>query len=268
MTVYTVIGGGGFVGSQVVAHLRALGHEPFVPARDDPALWDRDLGRIFYCAGLTGDYRTRPFAAVEAHVGLFARLIERARFERVVYLSSTRLYDSQPGDLGREDRPISVDAADPAHLYELSKLLGENLALHQSQGRGVVARLSYIFGWDARAEGFLSEWLRSAAASGNLRIDSSPASARDYIHVADVAVALHALLDSPLNEIVNVARGETIDNARIAELSARHGRTVEFTRTDGPAPGKALDVTRLAMLGAPARPVLPLIEDYLAGLEG
>lgn len=266
MTVYTVIGGSGFVGSQVAAHLRALGHQPFLPARDDPALWDRDLGRIFYCAGLTGDYRTRPFAAVEAHVVLFARLLESARFERIVYLSSTRLYDSQPGALGREDRPISVDAADPAHLYELSKLLGENLALHRSDGRGVVARLSYVFGWDAGAEGFLSDWLRAATANRSLRIDSSPASARDYIHIADVATALHALLDSPLNGIVNVARGETIANAQIAELFARNGRAVAFTRTDGAAPGKTLEVTRLDALGAPARPVLPLIDDYLAGL--
>lgn len=116
MTGYTVIGASGFVGSHVAAHLRGQGIEPFCPVRDDPALWDHDLGRIFYCAGLTGDYRTRPFDTVEAHVGLLARLLEKARFERIVYLSSTRLYDSQPGGEGREEGAIAIDAGDPEHL--------------------------------------------------------------------------------------------------------------------------------------------------------
>lgn len=266
MTRYTVIGAGGFVGSHVVAKLRGEGIDPFVPTRDDPALWDRDLGHVFYCAGLTGDYRTRPFATVEAHVGLLARLLDRARFDRIVYLSSTRLYDSQPDGIGREDRSIPVDPANPEHLYELSKLQGENLTLHRSEGRGVVARLSYVFGWDAAAQGFLSEWLRAAGERGALTIDSAPDNARDYIHVDDVAHALRVLLDSGATEIVNVARGENLGNAEIAEVFARHGREVRFNREAGGTRKISIDATRLAALGATARPVLPLIDGYLAGL--
>lgn len=266
MTIYTVIGAGGFVGTHVVAHLRRAGIEPLLPERDDPRLWNRDLGRIFYCAGLTGDYRTRPFAAVEAHVGLLTRLIEHARYERIVYLSSTRLYDSQAGPIGHEDRPISINAANPEHLYEISKLLGENVTLHRSGGRGVVARLSYVFGWDDGAQGFLSDWLRRMRHERALVVDSSPDGARDYIHVDDVAAALRTLLDSQQNTIVNVARGETISNGRISALVARHGWTVSFQRQDGHAEGKRIDVNRLKMAGFEARPVPNLIEDYLGRL--
>ncbi len=268
MTGYTVIGAGGFVGRHVVALLRAEGIEPFCPVRDDPGLWDRDLGRIFYCAGLTGDYRTRPFATVEAHVALLARLLERARFDRIVYLSSTRLYGSQAGAKGLETLPIEVDAGNAEHLYELSKLLGENLALHRSDGRGVVARLSYVFGWDDGAEGFLSDWLRAARTKRDLSFDSSPGFARDYIHVEDVAAALKLMLDGTATGIVNLARGETIDNASIAVLFAGRGRTVSFTRDGGPANRQGvIDVRRLTALGGEARPVLPLIDAYLAGLD-
>lgn len=267
MSGYTVIGAAGFVGGRVAALLRAAGIEPFCPVRDDPELWNRDLGRIFYCAGLTGDYRTRPFDTIEAHVSLVARVIENARFERIVYLSSTRLYDLLDDGIGREDRAIAVNASNPEHLYELSKLLGENLALHRSGGRGAVARLSYVFGWEEGAQGFLADWLRSARATKTLTLESSPSYARDYIHVDDVARALVALADSRQTGIVNVARGETLSNAEIGVLFKQHGWNVGFAREGGGVKrAGAIDASKLAALGAAARPVLPLIGDYLANL--
>ncbi|MCZ4340488.1 SDR family oxidoreductase [Sphingomonadaceae bacterium G21617-S1] len=267
MSGYTVIGAAGFVGSHVVAHLRARGIEPFCPRRDDPGLWDRDLGHILYCAGLTGDYRTRPFDTIEAHVALPARLIEQARFDRIVYLSSTRLYDLLPDGAGREDRAIPVNANNPEHLYELSKLLGENLTLHRSDGRGVVARLSYVFGWGEAAQGFLANWLHMARDARQLVLDSGPGVARDYIHVEDAAAAAVALADSRQTGIVNVARGETLSNADIGVVFRARGWDIDFTREgSGANRPVAIDTSRLAALGAAARPVLPLIGDYLAGL--
>ena len=47
MSLYTVIGAGGFIGSRVVAQLRGEGVEVYAPARDDETIWARDLGRIF-----------------------------------------------------------------------------------------------------------------------------------------------------------------------------------------------------------------------------
>ncbi len=266
MAGYTVIGAGGFVGSHVVAHLRRAGIEPFIPDRDDPRLWARNLGRIFYCAGLTGDYRTRPFAAVEAHVSLLARLVERADYARIVYLSSTRLYNSQAGPVGREDGLISVDSGNVEHLYELSKLLGENVTLHRSGHRGIVARLSYVFGWDDGAQGFLSDWLRSARHKREITIDSSPEDARDYIYVEDVAAALRILLDGQGNEIVNVASGETTSNRQIADVFARRGWTSHFVQQAGRTSEDRIDVARLKRAGFEARPAVSLIEGYLAGL--
>lgn len=267
MSRYTVIGAGGVIGSRVVAHLRAAGADVYAPGRDDEGIWTRDLGRVFYCAGLTGDYRQRPFAAVEAHVSLLARLLESASFERIVYLSSTRLYDALADGEGREDRPIPLDSADPRHIYELSKALGENLALTQSRGRGAVARIAYVFDWAEGAEGFLSDWLRAARTSRSLRLDSSPSAARDYIHLDDVAGGLRALLDSDGAQIVNLARGEALSNAQIAEVFARAGWVVEFTRpAETAAPAARCDVSRLAALGAPARDVRALIAGYLDGL--
>jgi nucleoside-diphosphate-sugar epimerase len=266
MARYTVIGASGFIGSRLCARLKAEGHEVYAPARDDPDVFQRDLHRVFDCAGLTGDYRQRPFDAVEAHVGLLARLLEHARFERLVYLSSTRLYDATDGGQGREDRSLSLNPNDPRCVYELSKAMGENLTVTQSQGRGVAARLSYVFDWEAGAEGFLSDWLRAARDRRTLEIDSSPDAGRDYIHVDDVIHALRAILDSDQGGIVNVASGETLANRDVAEVFARRGWTVRFTRPSEPIRPTAIDISRLESLGVRPQRTSEVIDGYLAGL--
>lgn len=268
MNRYTVIGSAGFIGSHVVARLRHLGNKPLCLGRDDIEMLEGDLGNIIYCAGLTGDYRTRPFDAIEAHVSKLARLIQGGSFERLVYLSSTRLYDLLPDGVGKEDRAIPVDPYNPEHLYELSKMLGESLALHRTDGRGVVARVSYVFGWGGNAQGFLSHWLRAAADCSSLTIDSTPTLARDYIHVEDVASALVTLADTDPAGIINVARGETISNNEIAAQFRERGWTIEFARESVNAEHAILiDPAKLQALGATARPVLPLIGDYLTTLS-
>lgn len=268
MTRYTVLGSAGFIGSHVVAALRNSGIEPWCPQRGNPDLWEADLGHVIYAAGLTGDYRTRPFEAVEAHVSLLARVIESASYQRIVYLSSTRLYNLLGDGIGDEDRPIPVNPTDGEHLYELSKLLGENLTLHRSAGRGAVARLSYVFSWDRAAQGFLSDWLRAARYSRTLTLDSSPGLARDYIHVDDAAAALIALASSSASNIVNVARGESLKNAEIAALFTEQGWEILFSnRNTDEANSVTINSARLETLGVRTRPVLPLIRGYLAGLN-
>ena len=162
MSPYTVIGAGGFIGARLVAALRERGENVYAPARGDPEVFGRDLGRVFYCAGLTGDFMVRPFDTVEAHVGLLSHVLRDARFERLIYLSSTRLYDSLGERGGREDDVLAFDVAAPRNVYDLSKALGENLCLARSDGRASVARLSNVFDASDDAGGFLSDLLKRA----------------------------------------------------------------------------------------------------------
>ena len=57
----TVVGAAGFVGARLAARLQADGWQVFAPAKRDPDLFRRELGALFYCAGLTADYDARPF---------------------------------------------------------------------------------------------------------------------------------------------------------------------------------------------------------------
>lgn len=264
MTV-TILGARGFVGGRLAKRLAAEGAEPWTPPKGDPDILKRDLGMVFYCAGLTADYDRRPFDTVEAHASLLSELLRAGRFERLVYCSSTRLYDGLPQAEADEAIPLTFDVADPRRVYDLSKALGENLTLTRAGGHGAVARLANVFDWGEGAPGFLSEWLTQAKLSRDLVLDSSPHIRRDYIHLDDVVSALIAV--SGGSGVYNVAAGRLTSNAEIAEIFEAEGWTVRFTGEADPPSPPNVSVERLAALGTRARPVKEVIRAYLKGLK-
>ncbi|THD58898.1 NAD(P)-dependent oxidoreductase [Phenylobacterium sp.] len=263
----TIIGATGFVGRRLQARLTGEGWDVYAPAKGDTSLFGRDMGVVFYCAGLTADYDRRPFDTVEAHVTLLSALIQAGRFEQLIYLSSTRLYDGQAARLLDEAAPLLFDPTDPRRIYDLSKALGENLTLTRTDGRGAVARLSNVFDWEAEAPGFLSEWLIEAARTRALNLDSSPHIARDYIHLDDVVAALVAMAEKPAHGVVNVASGETMANGEIANLFLQAGWQVSFARDVSPLSPPTADVGRLRALGVDPAPVKDVVRRYLEGLK-
>ena len=263
MTLSTVVGATGFVGARLVAALQRDGREVYAPRRGDPALFERDLGHVYYCAGLTADYLKRPFETVEAHVGLIARLLETGRFDRLIYLSSTRLYDSLGGDAGAEDGPLMLRPAEPRHLYDLSKGLGESLCLTQSGGRAAVARLSCVFDHAPGAPGFLSEWLALAATTRDIRLASSTGYVRDYIHLDDTVTALRAIVDAGAPGVFNVASGENLSNADLAAVFEARGWRVDFERHTPRQAAPLCDVGRLQALGVTPRPAREVVDRVL-----
>lgn len=262
----TVVGAQGFVGRKLAQRLGAAGLAPWAPAKGDPALLKRDLGVVYYCAGLTADYDRRPFDTVEAHACLVGEILRAGRFDRFVYCSSTRLYDGLAKPVVNEAEPLVFDSTDPRRLYDLSKALGENLVITRAAGRGRVARLANVFDWGIGAPGFLSEWLTRASTERELVLTSSPWVARDYIHLDDVISALLAIADAPDPGVFNVASGELVSNAEIAELFEATGWKVRFTDDSRPAPPPCVEVARLDGLGVHARPVKDVVRDHLREL--
>jgi nucleoside-diphosphate-sugar epimerase len=201
----SVLGAGGFIGRHLTESLRRAGHEVQTPSE----YFGADLGHVFYCIGVTADFRTRPFDTMRAHVSLLAEVLERARFDSLVYLSSTRVYARCQS--GREDQPITVDVADPSDLYNLSKLAGEALC----RGRAKVARLSNVVGENPESQDFLYSLIRAARA-GRIELQSDLSSEKDYVSIDDVVAALPGI-SLATDWLFNLGGGRNLSHREIVE---------------------------------------------------
>lgn len=213
MSQFTVLGASGYIGSRLVARLQADGHAVWAPQRGAADLLHRPLGHVLYCIGLTGDFRSRPFDTVRAHVSLLGEVLQCAQFESLLYLSSTRIYQGAAST--DEDAALSVLPHDPAYLYNLTKLTGESLC-HACGRQGVrVARLSNVVGpdMDVDSGNFIASLLRDARR-GHVLLQSAPESAKDYVHVNDVVDILPRIALEGRCAIYNVASGVQTSHAQ------------------------------------------------------
>ena len=263
----TVIGGAGFVGRRLADTLRRAGHEVWVPARGDRALLTRELGHVFYCAGLTADYAARPYDTVTAHVTLLSDVLRANRYQHLIYLSSTRLYDSSQLPQGDEAAALTLQPANPRALYDFTKGLGENLCLTVAGGRTAVARLSCVFDWAPESPGFLSEWLMRAASERAFQLDSDSGFVRDYIHLDDVVQALTDISTRSAGGIFNVASGENVSNGELAEVFNAAGWDIAMTRKSPTQRAAICSTAALRALGVVPRDVRTVVADYLAGIR-
>lgn len=273
MPIATVIGAQGFIGSALAQHLRQAGWHCWSPART--TAWpntDRDLGHVFYCAGMTADFYQRAADTIEAHVGLLARVLQSAKYESLVYLSSTRLYDSltieTPAD---ESSSLFVNPHVPRHLYDLSKLTGESLCHALGGGRARVARLACVYNDANDKDGFLPGLLTRVAqipTGGELTVASSAHSYRDYVHLPDV---LRGLIDIALHgksPTYNVASGENTSNAQLAEWIFQYAhRVIRFEKDDAPTKSAVVCVDKLRHeFGWQPRSVAKVIPPFLQAM--
>ncbi|MFA7242155.1 MAG: NAD(P)-dependent oxidoreductase [Sulfuricellaceae bacterium] len=218
---FTLLGASGFIGSHLLAHLEASGHECFAPARDDATLFEQELGQVIYCIGLTADFRRRPFDTARAHVCFLAEVLEKADFASLLYLSSTRVYaGSSSGD--EDARLLAGD------LYNLSKLTGEALCCAGGRDNVRVARLSNVFGNDFSSDNFLPAIIRTAVREGRVTLDTALDAAKDYVSIRDVVNILPRIATQGKFGIYNVAGGRNTGNRELlAKLSEITGCSVD-----------------------------------------
>lgn len=220
-----VFGSKGFIGARLADRLERKGWAVRRIGRGDDAWRGQDLGHVFFCIGLTADFRERPLDAMEAHVSAAVDVLRHARFESFLYLSTTRLYAG--AEAGVETARFTVDPTDSSDLYNLSKLAGEAAVLALARPETRIARLSNVFGPGMDEGNFLGSIIASAR-TGRVRLRQGLASAKDYVAVDDVAEALEQIAVAGGAGVYNLASGANVAHGELlAELTRLTGCAVE-----------------------------------------
>jgi nucleoside-diphosphate-sugar epimerase len=243
MARFTVLGASGFIGGALCTHLRHNGHEVLAPNRD------ADLpprpGHVLYTIGLTADFRSRPFHTAEAHLGRLTDLLQQGGFDSFLYLSSTRVY--QGASSTAETTTLKARPLDSDHLYNLTKLAGEALVLHCGLPGTRVVRLSNVVGpGEARRDTFIGALAREAA-TGTIRLQSHPASAKDYLWIGDALPLLAAISLKGQEKVYNLASGRQLRHDDwTAAIATATGARLETHPTAPDAGFPAIDISRLS----------------------
>lgn len=263
---FTVLGSRGFIGSYLLQHLEAQGHQVSAPGRDVALNGETDAGHVIYAIGLTGDFRHRLHETIEAQVTVLSHLLQTLRFDSFLYLSSTRIYGGLPADQpAGETSPLRV-VPNADTVYDLSKLLGEALCLAQPRNTVRVARLSHVFGIGQSEDQFLGAVLSEACKNGRVTIGEAPQSSKDYIDVEAVVPLLERIALEGRERIYNVASGTPCTHATLAKkISEAFGATVEFAPQAPLRIFPPVDIGRIrSEFGLKPSSIL----DYIASLRG
>jgi nucleoside-diphosphate-sugar epimerase len=212
---FTVLGGHGFIGSHLVRYLQSLGEEVFSPSREDQTIFRRELGHVFYCVGLTADFRQRTHDTVRAHVCYLSEVLEKARFDSLLYLSSTRVYANMPST--GEDQKLIVNPQDSDELYNLSKLMGESLCFSSGRPNVRVVRLSNVYGVDFTNPMFIFSVIRDAVEKKKVMLSVSLDSEKDYVSIEDVVKLVREIAIRGRHRSYNIASGVNTTNRELLQ---------------------------------------------------
>lgn len=243
MTSFTVLGAAGFIGSNLVRWLLSQGYSCWAPGRAESIL-DRPLGHAVYGIGITADFRERPYDTVRAHVCHLLDILEKADFESLLYLSTTRIYGNGPTT--REDSALAVDPLQPDDLYNISKIMGESLCLSSGRPNVRIARLSNVYGRDFSSDNFLSYVIREAVETRKVILRSAMASEKDYVDIDDVVHLLPQISLSGRHKVYNIASGVNTTNRALIEVVQRAtGCAVEVAEGAAITAFPAIDIDRV-----------------------
>ena len=250
----------------MIAHLTDLGHEVRAVGRDSWPKAGDALGHVLFTIGMTAQFRGRPFETMETQTLRAFEALRGYRYESFLYLSSTRVY--QGGDITFEDSPLLVRPATPDAIYNLTKTTAECLCLSLNDPSVRVVRLSNVFGPENDSELFVSAVMREAATTGQVLFRSAPESAKDYVHVADVAELLPQIALSGQERLYNLAFGRNVSNIAIGNALTSCGIRVAFQHGAPEISFPEIDISRLMReFPHPKRALLPAVPELLLATQ-
>ncbi|CAH1597037.1 dTDP-glucose 4,6-dehydratase [Vibrio owensii] len=214
--MYTVVGGSGFIGKEMVNLLTQQGFDCWVPQKNDESIYTRELGTVIYAAGF-GDCKNDPFNVFEANSLLLKNILEKSKFETMIYISSTRVYMNS--DDSSVDSNVIIGNEDSRRLFNLTKLVAEELCL-LSDRNCIIVRPSNVYGLALNSPLFLPSIIKDAINKGMVNMYVEPSYSKDYISVDDVVRSILniSLLRENNHKVINIASGYNVTAKTISDI--------------------------------------------------
>ncbi|ARF82402.1 NAD-dependent epimerase/dehydratase family protein [Kitasatospora aureofaciens] len=262
-----VTGGCGFIGSHVVDHLIAAGHEVLsvdttdkylnpdaeharIDILDVPALTSALAGSevVYHLAAMADveQVSADPVGAVRANIDGTEAVLEAARrggLSRTVLASTVWVYGAAltDGQLGGEeeelDEHVPIELEHSGHLYVATKLAAEMLVHSYRELYGqhfTILRFGIPYGPRMRDELVVARFVQAALAGRPITIAGDGRQSRNFVYVEDLADAHVRALSPAAEDRTFALEGSTAVSVRdIAETVDRLFGPVSIEHIDG-----------------------------------
>ena len=238
-----VLGGHGFVGSQLVAHLRATGvpvlslsaadldlTQPSAVERLDAVLRPDDA--LVFVSALTPD-RGKDIATLMRNLQMGQHVcaaVAQAPCAHVVYVSSDAVYHDDANPVHERS------CCQPSSLYGVMHVARERMlieTLRPSRAPLALIRLSLLYGAADTHNGYgPNRFVRLAVAGTPITLFGRGEEKRDHVCIDDVSRLLGSVLAHRSEGVLNIATGESHAFSEVARLVAElSGRDVAIEPT-------------------------------------
>ena len=251
-----VLGGRGFIGSELLAALEHAGIPRLAPTRLDLDLAAPDAGdrlaallrpsdSLVLLAALTPDKGRgmEPFVANVTIGAAVCRALERVTPAHVVYVSSDAVYPMDAGRLSEES------CVEPPDLYGMMHLARETMVRAASRAPIAVLRPTLVYGAADTHNSYGPNRLRRAARKeGRIALFGEGEEMRDHLFVSDLVELTLLVIRHRSSGLLNLATGRSISYAELArKIAAQFERSVEIVGTPRQTPltHRHFDVTAL-----------------------
>lgn len=208
----TIFGSSGFIGSHLLSFAKTLGYSVLTPRWQD-GVPGGDLGTIIYCCGV-GDCN-RPIDVIHSHVGFLSEVLQKATYQKVVYISSTRLYINSLST--SEDADLLLSEKDSRKLFNLAKLTGEDICKKLTEN-SLIIRPSNVYGLATNSTLFLPSLVRDAILKQEINLFVARDYAKDYLLVDDLSKACFDLIEKGISGTYNVGSGQNVTSELIVDM--------------------------------------------------